>query len=455
MPVSRVSGAKADVCVAFVLMLGASAALGQTTPLVIPVPPGPWASGVIERLGEGTSDPADRERLWRQVGETGTPVVEQDPANPGSLLATFVVRAPGGPLSPVPAVHGTYGWHGLYPLKNVRGSDIWLATIRFPAATRSAYWLAWPHGRDPNPQALDVFTVMADKTQPAQEVFTDPLAPRSAPFFSISTGRTGQYSWFEGPDAAKEPFLMHQPESRRGTIENRVITSTILGNARDVTIYLPPGYAPNGPYTYPLLLMFDRDEYLTTVQVPQLLDAMIGIRALPPLIAVLVDVIDHDTRNRELPGDPKFQEFIRHELLPKLEAEFRISGDPARRVVAGVSYGGLAATLLARRYPEAFGAVLSQSGAFWQASASAGEGEVAQLFADGPRLPLRFSLEVGLLENDLMVGPNRRLRDALVAAGYEVDYTEFMGAHDWIAWRAGFPRQLIALLGDPAQPQEK
>ena len=371
------------------------------------------------------------------------------------MLATFIVRAPGGPLSPVPAVHGTYGWHGLYPLKNVPGSDIWLATIRFPAATRSAYWLAWPHGRDPNPQALDVFTVMADKSQPAQEVFTDPLAPRSAPFFSISTGSTGQYSWFEGPDAAKEPFLLLQPGSRRGTLENRVITSNILGNARDVTIYLPPGFVPHRPQSYPLLLMFDRDEYLTTVQVPQLLDAMISARAVPPLIAVLVDVIDHDTRNRELPGDPRFQEFIRHELLPKLEGEFRISGDPARRVVAGVSYGGLAATLLARRYPEAFGAVLSQSGAFWQASASAGEGEVAQLFADGPRLPLRFSLEVGLLESDLMVGPNRRLRDALVAAGYEVDYTEFMGAHDWIAWRAGFPRQLIALLGDPAQPQEK
>jgi len=28
----------------------------------------------------------------------------------------------------------------------------------------------------------------------------------------------------------------------------------------------------------------------------------------------------------------------------------------------------------------------------------------------------------------------------LVANGYEVDYAELTGAHDWISWRGGFPR---------------
>jgi len=436
----------AGICFALAFVLGATDAIGQVTQQVVAVPAGPWASAEIARLGDGAPDPAALDRFWRSVGAIGTPVVERDPNDADSMLATFVVRAPGGPLSAVPAVHGTYGWHGLYPLRNLAGSDIWLATIRFPSATRSAYWLAWPLGRSPHPEALDVFTVLADKAQPAQEVFADPLAPHAAPFFSISTGKTGQYSWFEGPDAAAEPFLRLPPGSARGKLESRVAASAILGNTRELTIYLPPGYAPQGSDAYPLVLMFDRDEYLTTVQVPQLLDAMIGAGKVPPLIAVLVDVIDHDTRNRELPGDPKFQQFIREELLPQVESEFRITRDPGRRVVAGVSYGGLCAMLLAMRYPESFGAVLSQSGAFWP-DPTGTRAEVARLVDDAPPTTMRVSLTVGLLETDQMVGANRRLRDALIAKGHAVDYAEFMGAHDWIPWRAAFPRQLIALLG--------
>jgi enterochelin esterase family protein len=454
MPESQVRSVRIEAggCLALLLLLRTADAAGQVSESVVPVPPGPWAAAEIGRLGGGAPEPAELDRFWRSVEAIGTPIIERDPADARSMLATFVARAPGGPLNAVPAVHGTYGWHGLFPLANVTGSDIWLATIRFPSATRSAYWLAWPRGRNAHPEALDVFTVMADKAQPAQEVFTDPFAPRVAPFFSISTGKTGRYSWFEGPDAPPQPWLLLPHASVRGALESRLATSAILGNTRELTVYLPPGYASQGPGDYPLLLMFDRDEYLTTVRVPQILDAMIGAGAVPPLIAVLVDVIDHDTRNRELPGDPRFQQFIREELLPQLEGEFRVTRDPAKRIAAGVSYGGLSAMLLAMRYPEAIGAVLSQSGAFWRGSASAAAGggdEVAELVAGSPRLPLRFSLTVGLLEGERMLGANRRLRDALVAKGHEVDYAEFMGAHDWIAWRAEFPRQLIALFADP------
>jgi len=237
---------------------------------------------------------------------------------------------------------------------------------------------------------------------------------------------------------------------------NRVVRSGLLGNARDVSIYTPPGHQKGSARDYPLLVMFDRDEYLATVQVPQILDSMINAQAVPPLVAVFVDVIGYEERGRELPGDPTFQRFIREELLPPIEREFGVTRNPAQRVVAGCSYGGLAATLIARRYPEVFGAVVAQSGAFARVPASAlpqgagrqeDYGGVARLFAEGPRLPIRFSLDVGLLERDTMVQSNRHMRDVLVARGYTVDYSEFMGAHDWIGWRGSLPARLTALLG--------
>jgi enterochelin esterase family protein len=438
------------------LLLVSIESVAQVSDLVVPVALGPWASSEVKALGDVAGRTQRLENFWQRVREMKTPVIERDPADKGSILVTFVTRAPAGYSYPVPAVHGTYGWHGLYRLESVPSTDIWMKTIRFPSTTRTGYWLTSPRGRVSDPEAIDVFSVFADPSTPAQEVYLDPLSRHAAPYFSTATGNVSRYSWFEGPDAPPEPFLAPQSGVPRGTVTTRVAKSVLLGNARDISIYTPPGYRKEGARDYPLLLIFDRDEYLATVQVPSLLDAMIHARAVPPVVAVFVDVIGYAERGRELPGDPTFQRFIREELLPPLEREFGLTSDPARRVVAGCSYGGLAATLIARRYPESFGAVVSQSGAFSRVPASAlpngagppeNYGEVARLFAEAPRLPIRFSLDVGLLERGGMIGSNRHMRDVLLAKGYAVDYSEFMGAHDWIGWRGSLPGRLAAVLG--------
>ena len=65
-----------------------------------------------------------------------------------------------------------------------------------------------------------------------------------------------------------------------------------------------------------------------------------------------------------------------------------------------------------------------------------------------------YYLEAGIYEQgrldaggvDLLTS-NRHLRDALKAKGYRVTYAEYAGGHDDLAWRSGFPRGLIALVG--------
>jgi len=46
-----------------------------------------------------------------------------------------------------------------------------------------------------------------------------------------------------------------------------------------------------------------------------------------------------------------------------------------------------------------------------------------------------------------MVLPNRFFRDVLTARGYAVVYREFGGGHEYVSWRDGLARGLIALLG--------
>ena len=70
-----------------------------------------------------------------------------------------------------------------------------------------------------------------------------------------------------------------------------------------------------------------------------------------------------------------------------------------------------------------------------------------------PKLPVRFYMEVGVYETDRspnqgpgQVWPNRHFRDVLRAKGYDVDYREFAGAHEYLNWRGTISDALAALL---------
>lgn len=124
--------------------------------------------------------------------------------------------------------------------------------------------------------------------------------------------------------------------------------------------------------------------------------------------------------------------------------------------MCGYSAGGLAAAYVAFRYPNLFGNVLSQSGAFWRGN----EGGTEQLewltaqYKNAPKMNLRFYLEVGANETGKTAGgpvfieTNRRLRDVLRAKGSEVKYLEVPNAgHNAEHWRAQLADGIIYLMG--------
>lgn len=116
------------------------------------------------------------------------------------------------------------------------------------------------------------------------------------------------------------------------------------------------------------------------------------------------------------------------------------------------------AAFTAMRHPEVFGKVLSQSGSFWYYPERRNSpplhevetGWLARRFADLPRLPLDFYMEVGRFEKyfDIsMPDENRRFRDVLRSKGYSVVYREYNGGHDYVTWRQSLAEGLAVLLG--------
>ena len=250
------------------------------------------------------------------------------------------------------------------------------------------------------------------------------------------------------------------PKGRpQGEVELHTLKSKILGNERRVWIYTPPSYTSDCDPAYTLLIFFDGWGYLKLIPTTTILDNLSSAERIPPSVAVFVDSLSVETRMRELIYQDPFNDFLVGELLPWIHSQFHVTSDPRKTVVVGSSAGGSAAAYAGFRHSQVFGNILSQSGAFRLMPEGVQDfGWLAQQFAERQRLPLRFHLDAGLLEEnslrDFGEGPsllqaNQHMQDILKIKGYDVHYTEFSGGHDYISWQGTLADGLQALLDAP------
>ncbi len=390
------------------------------------------------------------ETFWREITEQGTPLVEPLDDADDHVLLTFLWRAGGGSAlrNVVVLLTGNLGepelaHNQLRPLPN---TDLWHKSYRVRTDLRLSYQLS------PNDSLVPLRDVKPDDWPERMATWQrDPLNRHPYP---------GDHPWASSsitlPAAPPQPWVAPRPGVPAGAVGEHRVASAILGNERRVWVYTPPGYTPDGA-PYDLLLLFDGGSYTQIVPTPTILDNLLAAGLLPPLIAVLPGNPDQPTRSRELPCHPPFVDFLTQGLLPWARGRWHFTDDPARTVVAGSSYGGLAAAFAALRRPDVFGNVLSQAGSFmWKPDGEREPSWLPRQYAAAPRLPLRLYLDIGLLESAPSrddgpsgVAANRHMRDILRAKGYPVHYAEFCGGHDYLCWQGTLADGLRALRGTP------
>ncbi|MGW4205298.1 alpha/beta hydrolase-fold protein [Streptomyces sp. NPDC004726] len=262
-----------------------------------------------------------------------------------------------------------------------------------------------------------------------------------------------------------DPETWFGPSRAPGTLTDHRMRSAAFGDERTVTVYTPAGYEP-GRGGYPLVLLLDGEYHVD--HYPAVLDNLIEAGAIPPTVAAFVRNKDAMSRMAEMCCNPDLVRQYGDELLPWLRSRYGAGEDPARTVVAGVSYGGLGCAWLAYSRPDLFGCALPLSASFWwgmEEMFGGAEGRYAmgrddepawltrQIAAAPPR-PVRFWIGIGTLETQSLPGgismlsTNRHLRDVLIAKGYDLGYDEFPGGHEQAGWRRAFAKGLRHLLGN-------
>lgn len=405
----------------------------------------------ITRLREALED-GQQEALaafWREVEEQGTPLLEATQED-DHCLVTFLWREQAethnvaifcGPVSAFDITKTL--------MTKLVGTDLWYKTFKLRNDLRNVYQLS------PNDSLIPIDEVQ-DWKERGKTFQVDPLNPRIYTFQNDPEDPEPldyRVSILELPHAPIQEWSESKPDVPHGEVRMERFKSTILDNERRVWIYTPPGYSAEGE-PYALLVIFDGLASTVLIPTPVILDNLFAAGLLPPMVAIIPDSLSTEVRMRELLLHEPFVDFLTQELLSWVHEHYHVTNDPMRTIVSGSSAGGLTAALAALRQPEIFGNVLSQSGAFWVGKDEEEFEWLVRQYALSPKLPIRFYLDVGLLEHSQpgdLLASNRHLRNVLDAKGYELHYTEFNGGHTYLCWRGSLAQGLLALLGkDPS-----
>lgn len=256
-------------------------------------------------------------------------------------------------------------------------------------------------------------------------------------------------SCLEMPKAPEHIWTKKQEGIRRGRVEEYKFESVGLKDKRRIRIYTPYGYSEKEkPYGF--MVLTDGNDYISVLSATETLDKLITYEKIPPISAVFIDSVE-ETREEELMCSDSFCEVISKELIPWVRQNYNISENPKDAIICGLSLGGLTAAYLAFNYPKIFGNVLSQSGSYWYKSIGFSTTKqdcwMGDKFKNINKLPLRFYLDVGVLEHQEMIYANINLRDILLDKGYHVDFQWFNSSHDYLSWGETFANGLISLIG--------
>jgi len=259
-------------------------------------------------------------------------------------------------------------------------------------------------------------------------------------------------------------YLRWKARARARTHRGKVWTipaveSPQLGNRRNLVVYTPASYA-RGDARYPVIYMQDGQNLFdaaTSFAGDWGLRTALAWASRRGLEAIVVGIpnmgaarIDEYAPFRDPKvggGDgDRYLDYLINTVKPLVDQQFRTLPDRAHTGIAGSSLGGLISLYAYFRYPSVFGFAAALSPSLWFANAA-----ILDVVEQAPRAAGRVYLDVGLQEGDTHVMLARRLRDLLLAKGYEPQ-REFRwvedreGRHHESAWGRRFRKALPFLL---------
>ena len=231
------------------------------------------------------------------------------------------------------------------------------------------------------------------------------------------------------------------------------LPSRIFPRVRDVVVHVPAGYDDDPTRRYPVLYMHDGQNLFDpgTSFVPgqywhlgEMADLLIDEGRVAPLLIVGVNHAVRDRIHEYTPTkDPRlggglgkaYGRLLVEEIKPYIDARYRTERGRESTGLGGSSLGALSTMFLGLRHADVFGRLAVMSPSVWW-----GRRAILRYVAKAaPRPATRIWLDMGTAESRNGLADARRLREALVKAGWregvDLAYQEVEGGtHSELAW---------------------
>lgn len=222
-------------------------------------------------------------------------------------------------------------------------------------------------------------------------------------------------------------------------LANKTINSTVLGQTMKFNIILPNDYYTNTDRYYPVLYLLhgmggNNTDWAIQGNAKQLVQDAFKNKVVAPMIVVMPDAFNTFYVDGYQNG-LKYETYFWDEFLPFIESTYRVDALRENRFIAGLSMGGFGASYYAFTSPDKFVYCYSMSGAV-EGIGLASTPSIADIikayesFGDLPA----YTMDCGI-SDPLVYNSNQVVHAKLLEAGFDHEYIERDGTHDWLFWK--------------------
>ncbi len=225
-----------------------------------------------------------------------------------------------------------------------------------------------------------------------------------------------------------------------GAVRIHHYRSKAVGQVRRLHVYTPPGYDKKGAGAYPTLYLFhgsgDNDATWTVDgRAPFILDNLIAQGKARPMVVVMPD--GHPVAPDAAPAPDAagsntdvFARDVLSDVMPFIEANYRVKKTADTRAVIGLSMGGQQSLTIGLTHPELFAWV----GGF--SSAPPTDATLGAALADPKAVAKKLRwLWLGCGKDDFLLKRNEALVATLKEKGVPLIWHLTEGVHSWLVWR--------------------
>jgi enterochelin esterase-like enzyme len=308
--------------------------------------------------------------------------------------------------------------------------------LRAPKAAEVAVNGQWPNGRavmkkDTN----DVWSVTVGPVEPGVWEYSfqvDGLGMIDPGNPSIKPMREPRTSILH---LSGNPPLVHDfQDVPHGVVRTHAYASKSLGRLRQFDVYTPPGYDQKTRSSYPTLYLQhgsgdNQSTWTAHGKAHWIFDNLIAQGRAKPMIVVMMD------GHAAMPGTNQnntalFERDLLEDVMPLVEAGYRVKSGPANRAIVGLSMGGGQSLTIGLNHADIFGWV----GGF--SSAVPGKDAVAASLNDIKLTNRRLKLLwIACGKDDFLLQRNEEFIALLKEKNLRHEWHLTPGNHSWPVWR--------------------